>query len=184
MKTALPLSAIALLVLLCKAKCQAQTVELRLSAPKTTWRLKDYPRFAVTLRNNSAAPLTLVEPGDGSESGWRTPVVSWSVLPAKSVVKHPTHATPGHILRCGNMNPLAASEIFTLAPHQSRSLGGWLGVPPLRKPGRYRVKFFYANIPGQPWVDEGQNDALLIQRVRRSSQCSLASNEIILTIVR
>lgn len=100
-----------------------------------------------TLKNEGAKAVVLVEPGDGSESGWRTPVLSW----------HARRIGPGRVRdilldpgpRCGLMNgPDPQREIFRLAPGASRSLSGWaLVVPPLGAPGVYEVVLIYTNDP-------------------------------------
>src|SRR4051794_34616710 len=41
------------------------------------------PRLTLTLVNRGPYTLTLVEPGDGSTEGWRTPVLVWSPPPVR-----------------------------------------------------------------------------------------------------
>src|SRR5437867_1533542 len=50
--------------------------------------------LSITLVNRGNREVTLVEPGDGSSCGWRTPLMEWSTGPFR------------YGLRCGNVNPL------------------------------------------------------------------------------
>lgn len=158
-------------------------LKLRLSATKTTWKLKEYPRISVSLVNDSLEPVTLVRSGDGSEVGWRTPIVSWKVFPFERGSKALEERV---MLRCGNMNPLEASEIFQLDAGQSQTSPGyiWLDQWKNLKPGRYRLVFFYRNNPELKWRNEAENKPSLMEEVHNSTACSLQSNEIVLTFTR
>src|SRR5258708_7501230 len=94
-------------------------IELKTTTPVV--KKGQYPRFTVEIVNRSGREITLVRPGDGSDCGWRTPVVLWAVEGIK----------PGRLARCGNVNPLRPDEVFTLKPGQRASLGGWVGLPQL-----------------------------------------------------
>lgn len=100
-----------------------------------------------TLENEGTKPVVLVEPGDGSESGWRTPVLSWHARRIEPGRVRDIPLDPGP--RCGLMNgPDPQREIFRLAPGASRRLSGWpLVVPPLGPPGLYEVELIYRNDP-------------------------------------
>lgn len=97
-------------------------------------------KYTLTLKNEGSTPRTLVEPGDGSEYGRRTPILAWSATrdgkPATELER------PG----CGMMNAIEASEIFTLAPGASRSMSTWIHGPSYA-PGRYEVTLRYTNDP-------------------------------------
>src|SRR5262249_657707 len=67
-----------------------------------------YPRSSAEVVNRPGREITLVKPGDGSDCGWRTPVITWTVEGVK----------PRGVLRCGNVNPLRPNEVFTLKPGQ------------------------------------------------------------------
>lgn len=169
------------------AQCdEVAGLKLRLSVTRTTWKMSETPRLKVSIQNNSLEPVTLVHPGDGSESGWRTPIINWSVLPTASRKKHSNQAVPLSIPRCGNMNPFDASEMFSLAPGQTKTWNTWISHSPFLnlKPGRYRVVFLYANRPDLQWRNEQENDPLLMEQVRNSRECSLKSNEITLLITK
>ena len=60
----------------------AEDVALKIHAPQAAIHSGDTPSFDATIINQGKKPVTLVLPGDGSESGWRTPVVGWSVVSA------------------------------------------------------------------------------------------------------
>lgn len=157
---------------------------MQFSSPKTFLQVKEQPQVSVSITNKGEKPVTLVLPGDGSESGWRTPIVNWSVIEASSKAKHPTKAVPQRVLRCGNINPLKADEVFVLAPGESKELKNWIYLEPFAKAGKYNVVFLYANRPTLKWsgLPLGEHDAKAMERVKNSTECSLVSNEVSLTI--
>src|SRR5262245_110834 len=67
--------------------------------------------------NKGKKPVTVVLPGDGSDVGWRTPVVRWG------------KEERGTIRRCGNINRLKPEEVIELLPGQRVKLD-WIGHPP------------------------------------------------------
>ena len=163
---------------------KAPALVMQLSSPKTTLKVKEQPQVSVSITNNGEKPVTLVQPGDGSESGWRTPIINWSVLEANSKAKHPTQAAPQRRARCGNINRLKAEEVFTLAPGESKELKNWIYLEPFAKAGKYKVVFLYANRPTLKWsgIPLGEHDAKAMGRVKNSTECSLVSNEVSFTI--
>src|SRR5919201_6135680 len=74
-------------------------------------------RFTATLLNKGKETVTLVTPGDGSDCGWRTPLVGWSVVKVSAdnprAGKHPDKVPLHRGARCGNVNALKADEVFT-----------------------------------------------------------------------
>lgn len=96
--------------------------------------------YSLTLTNTGSQAVQLVVPGDGSQVGWRTPVLTWA---AKSEGKPIAELAPA---RCGMMNAIEASEIFTLAPGKSRTLVDWLGSPSYPA-GTYDLEIRYRNAP-------------------------------------
>jgi hypothetical protein len=126
------------------------------------------PHFTVTLVNGGKNEVVLVEAGDGSGCGWRTPLVEWS----------PRQRCGGR--RCGNINALKPEEVFTLRPAESRELKGWLGEPYLPNPGRYRVALRYSNEPQREWfgVPLGEHDPKAWALVRRSTPVTVVSNAV------
>jgi hypothetical protein len=143
-------------------------VELKTTTPVV--KKDQHPRFTVEIVNRSRREIVLISPGDGSESGWRTPIVSWAVEGVK----------PRGFARCGNVNPLRPDEVFTLKPGQRTSLGGWVGRPQLPGPGTYSVRFRYENKPGLKWVGLplGKHDEGTMARVRASTPAAAESNSV------
>jgi hypothetical protein len=135
------------------------------------------------IQNNRSEAVTLVAPGDGSLVGRRTPVIRWSVtrvgefLPQR---RHPLRDLSGG---CGNMNPVTADDVFTLAPGESKHLDLWSAVG-LTEPGTYRVVFHYDNRPEMPSREglDGPIDPAVARSVRGSLPCTLRSNELVITI--
>lgn len=135
--------------------------------------------FQITLQNRSQVPITLVMPGDGSNCGWRTPLVGWSAVSAGDLAaRHPDAPPLYRGPRCGNVNPLRKEEVFTLGPGQSKTLDGWAGAPHFTAPGSYKVVFYYSNDPAMTirGVPLGQHEAL--ELVKKSFKCALRSNEL------
>lgn len=142
------------------------------------------PTFRITLLNQGKEPVTLVQPGDGSESAWRTPVIGWSVLPAESKAAHPDEIPLHRGGRCGNINPLGEDEVIRIKGGDQTELGTWVGQPSFPKPGKYRVVFYYANRPKIEWhgLPLGSHHAEAMKAVRDSTACELRSNEIIISV--
>ena len=163
----------------------AATLDLHIAAKDASLILGQQPHITATITNNGKAPVTLVQPGDGSESGWRTPLVGFSSV--KIDKDKPTHPATVPLYRggrCGNINALKRNEVFTLAPGKSQDLSEWIGSPPFTEPGTYSVVFYYANDPARKWmgVPLGQHDPDAMKRVEKSHQCLLISNELKLTV--
>jgi hypothetical protein len=161
------------------------TLDLRLTAKEASVILGQQPQITATITNKGDAPVTLVLPGDGSESGWRTPLVGFSsVKVAKDKPKHPATVPLYRGGRCGNVNALKGSEVFTLGPEKSQDLQEWIGSPQFTEPGSYSVVFYYSNDPGLKWrgVPLGRHDPDALKRVEQSHKCLLVSNELMLTV--
>jgi hypothetical protein len=146
----------------------ATGLALVLSPEIQTIKCGDSPVFTATLINRGTKELLLVEPGDGSDCGWRTPIIEWSRI----------RRDPGG--RCGNINPLELNEVFTLQPGSSRALNGWIGRPYLSGPGRYRVSLRYTNEPEKEMggMPLGEHDASAIRAIRRSLAVTVVSNAV------
>lgn len=134
----------------------------------------------LTLINLSSTPLVLVEPGDGSEIGWRTPILTWIIEPLDDVARASAARTESRGRGCGNINPLRASEVFTLAPGARHAFGPWVSSPHPRGPGRWRVALRYQNQPSLEWggLPLGEHDAEAMRRVRASSAVDVTSNSL------
>lgn len=158
---------------------------LRLSAESTSLRVGERPSVRVTITNNGGDAVTLVHPGDGSDVGWRTPHVAWSVIGANSEAEHRPEPAPHSGTRmCGNINSLKPDELFYLAPGETKELKGWASLEPFGEPGVYRVVYLYANRPALEWkgIPLGEHDESTMWFVRRSTQCTLSSNELVFSV--
>ena len=152
---------------------------LRLASDTPVLRVDEYPTVKLYVTNNGEDTVTLVQPGDGSTNGWRTPVVKWAILENGQWVQHPEGF---ELIRCGNINSLKWDEVFRLAPGETREMKVWL--PVFRKPGAYRIKFFYTNQPWKKWsgIELGTHNPIAMWRVKHSTECSLISNEVVFTV--
>ena len=142
-------------------------------------------QIKVRINNVGDAPVTFVLPGDGSEVGWRTPLIKWSLTrldPPDSNDAPPLGFSGG---RCGNINQLDPREVFTLNPGESRELSQWVNLPYGMPPGKYRAVFHYSNVPDMKWqgVSLGKHDKAAMRLVKRSTPISLVSNEVIVEII-
>lgn len=152
--------------------------ELRIKLP-AQMRLDDQEQAVLYIKNLGTDPVTLVAPGDGSIAGWRTPTLHWSFLPSDSWDSHSAATALGINGRCGNINSLEPEEVFQLAPGEEKELASWLLFTDNVKPGNYRVRLYYNNIPDMEW--EGLtmgHDPKAMQRVKNSTPVSLLSNEV------
>src|SRR5579871_3670301 len=142
------------------------------------------PGGSVTLvaeiQNSRSEAVTLVAPGDGSESGLRTPVMWWSVTKVGEVLPWKRRFDSLSAGRsCGNMNPLEEHDLFTLVPGETKVLNEWTGQVTFVEPGTYRVVCHYANRPWIPPPSEaiaGQQDKSVLAQVAKSLPCELRSN--------
>lgn len=123
-------------------------------------------KYTLTLKNEGDRSVTLVTAGDGSEYGRRTPMLTWSGTidgkPAQEVER------PG----CGMMNAIEASEVFTLAPGESKAMSDWL-IGPSFAPGRYEVKLRYVNDPTNTEAAQSKPD--VVDLISRSTACDVTS---------
>ena len=145
-------------------------------------KVGETPTIKLFITNNDSETVTLVMPGDGSESAWRTPVVWSSTLEAGDLRPHST--SPERISRCGNIMSLKWDEVFRLAPGESKEIGSTVWLRPFQKPGSYRVKFFYVNQPWMIWQgrERRRHHPIAMWRVQNSTECNLSSNEVLFTV--
>ncbi|MBV9925399.1 MAG: hypothetical protein JOZ96_10320 [Acidobacteria bacterium] len=162
---------------------------LKLDARKTSLRVGEETDVRLVLKNEGRRSVRLVEPGDGSESGWRTPVVAWSIIKDDPAAPHPPEPFRGVRAReCGNVGGLRWGEVFSLAPGETKELWQWGAfLPRFEEPGVYRVVFLYANRPSMSWVSEqGRplvfNNPFEMWRVRHSTEATAVSNELVFTV--
>jgi hypothetical protein len=132
-------------------------------------RASGYVTFIGALKNGGSAPVTLILPGDGSTVGWRTPVLTWQ---ASTPSGKP--AKPRMVGRCGNVNALQASEVFTLQPGETKELRDWLGEPYV-EPGRYVVRLTYENDPTRGLKGIPLGESRVPTAFRGSAPCRVVS---------
>lgn len=154
---------------------------LGISAPSLHLAVGQSPDIRAEITNPGSDPVTLVLPGDRSDSGGRTPLVSWQVRVVRQA--RDPGAAPVR-LRCGNINPLTPEEVFELEQEETRELGQWVSLPPFRAPGVYEVQLRYENRPDLEWwgIPLGAHDAGAMKRVRESTPCVLESNVLTFTV--
>ena len=163
----------------------AAGLELRITPPAGPILAGGFPQFAAEIENTGSGAVSLILPGDGSESKWRTPVVGWSILPAdRPELAHPAEPPLLRGGRCGNVNSLQLSEVFTLKPGEKRALGDWIGQPRFDRPGRYRVVFYYQNLPELRFrgLAAKAPSARIVREFRASTPCLLRSREMVVEV--
>ena len=163
-----------------KSSRQSNELSLVFMTSSTVVRAYDFATTKVFITNYSDATVTLVQPGDGSWTGRRTPTVAWSIMEITgSGQEVPTPRF--NLIGCGFVAPLRWSEVFQLAPGESKELR--VSRPYLAKPGIYKVKFFYANRPSTQGLGRsGWHNPLAMWRVKHSTETRLSSNEITFTV--
>jgi len=134
--------------------------------------------FDVRIRNAGLDTIELVEPGDGSGDGWRTPIMKWQVELVGGVYEAPK------VLPCGNTNPLRSDEVFVLNPGDSHAFSTYVPGIWVTQAGTYRLRLEYENDPFLEWSggSHGVQDPEAMRRVRRSTACMAVSNEIIVEV--
>src|SRR5438067_2030418 len=111
-------------------------LELRLQTTTPHMKRGQDVRWEVSIINHGQQAVTLVQPGDGSDCGWRTPVIEWVIngkvegagrlieevskadSPVRKPVLKPACLSPDFARsdRCGNINALKPDEVFVLKP--------------------------------------------------------------------
>jgi hypothetical protein len=154
------------------ATCQAEDAEKKTNPLQLTITAKEVKvgerqtvGFNVELTNTGDKPITVVQPGDGSCNGWRTPTIAWAADGTwpDPKVQHP---------RCGNINALGAAEVVDLAPGKSLQIGDWAvgSLSSEWKPGRHTVTLRYKHVPDLVWkgLPLGVHDEPAMKRIRAS----------------
>jgi hypothetical protein len=139
-------------------------LEIELTARLLTITRGEQPELEAFLVNAGSRPATVILPGDGSEVGWRTPIVRWDP-PAT-----------GH-RRCGNVNAATMDEIVLLQPGARVALG-WLGSPTFDGPGTYAVTLELMHDPDLEWrgVPLGEHPPDVMARIRSVPAYRVRSN--------
>lgn len=155
---------------------RATGVAITLQPATQVVRVGKRPEFHVTLTNHGRKDVVLVEPGDGSRYGLRTPVIAWS----DDSWLRTSQWSPIATGRCGWMNFVEASEVFVLKASESRELPKWAGRSHATAPGRYVVSLSYSNDPGivASTVDDATKD-----RMTSSTAVSTVSNSVEIIVV-
>jgi hypothetical protein len=154
------------------AKEHALRIDLRVKNPVI--KPGADPEIQAFLVNDGNQAETVVLPGDGSDCGWRTPVVCWQ--PERS----------GVVGRCGNINSLKPAEVVQLEPGKRIELDGWLGRPSLAEVGKHRVSVELDHQPNLEWrgLPLGQHDAAAMARIRASRPFKATSNVVEIEVRR
>jgi len=104
--------------------------------------LHRYISIEATITNLRSKRISFVLPGDGSDVGWRSPIVKWSVIP----MIEDDHMQEQHdfqfskMLRCGIVNSIKASDIVKLESGENIYIDEWIGYPEIpAKLGVYSV---------------------------------------------
>ncbi len=141
---------------------------LELRAEKSEYHVGESFSFRAELVNSGSDPVTVVRPGDGSEYGWRTPIVRWT-------------AAPRQMLRCGNIDPVLPRELVVLQPQQRIALD-WLGAPVFGEAGTCTVSLELEHDPkvNRPrgTIVGGQDDEATVKRIRRLPPYRVKSNTV------
>lgn len=112
----------------------------------------------VVLANESKQAIHVVRPGDGSDAGWREPLVTWT---AHSVgddgTETPIEPTP--MLRCGNFAADWTNDVVSLAAGATLDISDAFGWPTnrfdLQAAGRVRLRAEYEYRGGE-WTRGGK----------------------------
>ena len=144
-----------------------------------------YTKITGELINNGNNSIKLVLPGDGSDDGWRTPYIKWSVVEDKDKqIKIHEFKFQG-AMRCGNVNSLKSDDIIELLPNQSVTLDEWIGYPQIpHKSGTYAIKLYYENDPKAKWQGLGFHKSFLLRKAKRTDKVKVMSNEISVEVLQ
>ncbi len=172
---------------------EAVDVRLEIRAKEQLIKKGTYPNVEVFLINNGDKLVNLVQPGDGSLSGKRTPMIMWSwrIIDMPLYMdefypyyqKHPEKFPEKfeYFSGCGTVNGLKRAEILTLRPKEEIKLSEWIGRPQVgHLVGKFGIKFFYENKPDIKCG--GDPEALEIVRTKTAA-VQLESNELIFEVV-
>lgn len=154
-------------------------LELRISTEKLSLNVGELPHLKTSITNRGDRSVLLVQPGDGSESAMRTPIIGWSIVS----LDEQNPFKPKGQARCGNVNSLRTDEIFELRPGETKELIGVFSISPFRSPGTYEVRLKYQNDPTHQWSPlAGAPDPAAFEQLRQTTRCTLESNELTLTV--
>jgi hypothetical protein len=117
-----------------------------------------------------------VKPGDGSESGWRTPLIDWIANGKERF---------GRLMRCGNINGLKFDEVATIAPGKSMQFCEWIGYPSFGGNGELNIALRYRNRPTLVWqgIPLRPHNQNAMQRIEESPHVILVSNTVTIRVL-
>ena len=173
-----------LFLLLTSGLFASDDLKLILSFPGNKMIVGHSLNAMASIENTGNKNYHLVLPGDGSNSGWRTPIVGFSAIPVDSKEEHPKEIPLYKGGRCGNINPLKESEVFTLKPGEKKDLGAWVEHLSVSEPGDYRVVFYYQNDPKKDilGLPLGKHAKGIEKKIRGSTSVYLMSNEVVIKV--
>ena len=154
---------------------------LRIEPSEVTVKSGQNFEVRALIENRTSRNVTLVSPGDGSESGMRTPVISWRFFQRAKKDGRPVKPFPS--ARCGNMNAIRAEEIFVLKPGESKRINVDLASRAGYPEGKYRATLEYWNEPKRKRTGLAQEDSKVIKSIEKSTPCKVVSNEIMVTVM-
>jgi len=162
----------------------ANDLELKLSFPTTQVKAGASLKAKVTIKNHGYETVHLVTPGEGSDYGLRTPMVGFSSIRI-SGKKESSNATPlENYVRCRNINSIKENEIFALKPKETEELGNYTGYIRIEKPGTYRIRYYYQNIPDMnlAGIPISRPFYRITEKIKESAAVKLVSNEVMIEV--
>jgi hypothetical protein len=140
--------------------------------------VNSFAKIRVFLKNGSDRTYHLVQPGDGSDAGWRTPTIKWYVDGARQDVDYRNDPS---------ITPLTLGELFDIAPGARVELNSWVGGVYLREVGNHDVALQYQNDPGLTWLGttgSDHHDPEAMKKVRASDKVDLMSCRQMVSVVQ
>lgn len=175
-----------------------------------TIRWGESPKISISVENRGKTTVRLIQPGDGSLYGWRTPIIGWSVVHAGSPrVTRSEKLPPFESGQCGVMEPSLIILSIASLKRSDIAAGSTIPVGQLQREGKYRIAFYYINdthtvyekprTTVQPSSAGKQSANNLLAEfgvtgllpynqpnaqdlIKRTTPCVLRSNEVIVTV--
>ena len=147
--------------------------ELRIEPSRVVAKAGDRVDVRLIVRNTGKQPIALVHPGDGSDTGRRTPLLRWW----SSVVSEDREGRRREVVgvgfgMCAHVNSLKRGEVFDLSPGEERQLNpDWSMAPGLVKAGHHKLTVLYRNVP-QAWTAP-RHDPAELEKLLASTPCTL-----------
>jgi hypothetical protein len=168
-----------------------------LYADCTEYKVGEVPKLQVRIINESNEDVYMIGSLDGSDVKWRMPYCYFTI-------QKPVRDSVGMVGRCGNTNPLTATDFVRVKrggsfdPYQvsdDRSYGFFsdheIGRPEnFRNPGVYKIRFHYNSNSGDIDAFDGRFNQLSKDSVEvcnlfpKAMKVELTSNEIEIKFVK